>query len=65
MNEEDYKTIISSYQQKSFEMFNQIIVLEAQINSLKNTINILNSKIKDLEKSENSDQFENSSIEEY
>lgn len=65
MNEEDYKTIISSYQQKSFEMFNQIIVLEAQINSLKNTINILNSKIKELEKTENSNQFENSSIEEY
>lgn len=65
MNEEDYKAIIATYQQKSFELFNQIIVLEAQINSLKSTINSLNSKINELEKSENADQFENSTIEEY
>lgn len=38
MSEEDYKAIIAKYQQKSFELFNQNIVLEVQIEQLKKTI---------------------------
>lgn len=49
MNEEDYKAVIASYQQKAFELFNQNIVLETQINTLKRTIESLsveNEKLK-------------------
>lgn len=38
MNEEDLKAIIAMYQQKSFELFNQNIVLEAQVASLREFI---------------------------
>ena len=41
MNENDYKNLIVTYQQKAFELFNQNIVLETQISSLKNNINSL------------------------
>lgn len=41
MNEEDYKDVIATYQKKAFELFNQNIVLETQINSLKKTIEFL------------------------
>ena len=45
MTEEDYAAVIASYQQKAFELFNQNIVLETQINSLTKTINSLTSQI--------------------
>ena len=45
MTEEDYKEVIASYQQKAFELFNQNIVLETQVNSLTKTINSLTSQI--------------------
>jgi hypothetical protein len=41
MNEEDYKAVIASYQQKAFELFNQNIVLETQISSLRKTVESL------------------------
>jgi len=41
MNEEDYKDVIATYQKKAFELFNQNIVLETQVNSLKKTIESL------------------------
>lgn len=34
MSEDDLKAVIASYQKKAFEMFNQIVVLETQVNSL-------------------------------
>jgi len=49
MTEEDYAAVIASYQQKAFELFNQNIVLETQINSLTKTINSLTSQIKQYE----------------
>lgn len=49
MSEEDYKDVIASYQQKAFELFNQNIVLETQVNSLKKTIESLTSQIKQYE----------------
>ena len=45
MTEEDYTAVIASYQQKAFELFNQNIVLETQVNSLTKTINSLTSQI--------------------
>lgn len=45
MSENDLKSIIASYQKKSFEMFNQIIVLETQVNTLTDQVNELNKKI--------------------
>lgn len=45
MSEEDYKDVITSYQQKAFELFNQNIVYETQINSLKKNIIELQSEI--------------------
>lgn len=49
MNEEDYKAIIATYQQKAFELFNQNIVLETQLNSFKQKVETLtqeNEKLK-------------------
>jgi hypothetical protein len=45
MNEEDYKAIIATYQQKSFELFNQNIVLETQVNSYKQKVEALTKEI--------------------
>jgi len=45
MTEEDYKVVIASYQQKAFELFNQNIVYETQINTLKRSILELESEI--------------------
>jgi ribosomal protein S15P/S13E len=49
MTEEDYKEVIASYQQKAFELFNQNIVLETQVNSLTKIINSLTSQIEQYE----------------
>lgn len=48
MTEEDYKAVIASYQQKAFELFNQNIVLETQVNTLKSNISELQSEIQTL-----------------
>ena len=39
MSDEDLKAIISTYQQKTFELYNQNIVLEVQVNSLTKQLN--------------------------
>ena len=49
MTEEDYTAVIASHQQKAFELFNQNIVLETQVNSLTKTINSLTSQIEQYE----------------
>lgn len=41
MSEEDLKSVLTAYQQKSFELFNQNIVLETQILSLNKKIEFL------------------------
>lgn len=38
MSEEDLKAILSKYQQKTFELFNQNIVLETQVEQLNKTV---------------------------
>lgn len=35
MSEEDYKSIIATYQQRSFDLFNTNVMLETQISQLK------------------------------
>lgn len=59
MTEEDYKNVIASYQKKAFELFNQNIVYETQINTLKKNIVELESEIQVL-KSMNKKNDENS-----
>jgi hypothetical protein len=51
MSEEDLKSIITSYQQKAFELFNQNIVFETQINTMKKTISSLNAELEKLKNS--------------
>ena len=45
MSEEEYKSVIATYQQKAFELFNANIVLESQIQAQKSTINALKTEI--------------------
>ena len=45
MSEEDLKAVLSKYQQKSFELFNQNIVLETQVEQLNRTISSLREEI--------------------
>lgn len=48
ISEEDYKTLISVYQQKTFDLFNQNIALEAKAASLNSLIKSLNSTIEEI-----------------
>jgi len=47
-NETDYKILLGTYQQKSFDLFNQVIALEARVSSSNQTIEVLNKKVNDL-----------------
>ena len=60
MNEEDLKAILASYQQKAFELFNANIVLETQVKTLQNKIEVINSELEKLKKKRPSktDDFE-------
>lgn len=48
MSEDDLKLVLAKYQQKSFELFNQNIVLETQLENLQKQVISLRE---DLEKS--------------
>ena len=50
MSEEDLKLVLSKYQQKTFELFNKNIVLEAQIEALSMTVKDLNKELEKLRK---------------
>lgn len=50
MTEEDLKTVLSKYQQKTFELFNTNIVLETQVEQANKTISILNTELEKLRK---------------
>jgi len=59
MNENDLKEVINVYQQKSFELLNKNIVLEAQLNQLKIIVqniteenNVLKSLLEDSQQTE-------------
>ena len=51
MGEEDYKAIIATYQQKSFELFTKNIVLETQVGTLKTQVSSLTTEIEKLKSS--------------
>ena len=50
MSEDDYKSIIAKYQQKAFELFNQNIVLETQVEKLNSTVNTLSVELEKFRK---------------
>ena len=45
MNETEYQAVISTYQQKAFELFNQNIVYETQITTLKSQLDNLTKEL--------------------
>lgn len=47
-NEMDYKILLGTYQQKSFDLFNQVVALEARVSSSNQTIEVLNKRVTDL-----------------
>ena len=48
MSEDDLKAVLAKYQQKSFELFNQNIVLETQVEQLSKTVTTLQAEIQKL-----------------
>jgi len=50
MSEDDLKAVLAKYQQKAFELFNQNIVLETQIEKLNATANALSAELEKLRK---------------
>jgi hypothetical protein len=58
MNEEDLKLVLSKYQQKTFELFNQNIVLETQIEKLSATISSLSIELERLKKTKRGTKVE-------
>lgn len=75
MNENDYKSLIIVYQQKSFDLFSQVVALEAKmatsyqlIESLTLKINELNIEIENIKtknKKTSSKLLDNSSTEDF
>jgi len=50
ISEDDYKTLISVYQQKTFDLFNQNIALEAKVATLGSLVESLNETIENITK---------------
>ena len=48
MSEDDLKAVLAKYQQKAFELFNNNIVLETQIEQLSKTVATLQVEIQKL-----------------
>jgi regulator of replication initiation timing len=48
MSEQELKTLLSTYQQKSFELFNQVIALEARLSTSNSLIEALTHKVNEL-----------------
>ena len=48
MSEDDLKAVLAKYQQKSFELFNQNIVLETQVEQLNAAVSSLRAEIQKL-----------------
>ena len=48
MNENDYKNLIIIYQQKSFDLFSQVVSLEAKLNISNQLVESLTQKVKEL-----------------
>lgn len=50
MSEEDLKMVLSKYQQKTFELYNQNIVLETQVEKLNSLVSSLTQENDNLKK---------------
>lgn len=50
MSEDDLKSVLATYQQKCFELFNSNIVLETQVKSLQGKIETLSVELEKLKK---------------
>lgn len=50
ISENDYKTLLTVYQQKTFDLFNQNIALEAKVSTLNSLIQSLTDKINEMTK---------------
>lgn len=50
MGEEELKSILSTYQQKCFELFNSNIVLETQVKTLQSQVSALSGELEKLKK---------------
>ena len=50
MSEEDLKLVLSKYQQKTFELFNQNIVLETQVEKLNVMVSNMSAELEKLKK---------------
>ncbi len=48
MNENDYKNLIVIYQQKAFDLFSQVVALEARLAGSKQLVESLSIQINDL-----------------
>jgi hypothetical protein len=48
MNEEDYKKLISTYQQKSFELFHQNIINEIKLSELNKRVTELSAQLSEV-----------------
>lgn len=60
MSDEELKLVLAKYQQKSFELFNQNIVLETQIESLSTTVSSLSAEVEKLKKPKRGSKTEES-----
>jgi hypothetical protein len=58
MSEEDLKLVLAKYQQKAFELFNQNIVLETQVEKLSTSLNSLNVEFEKMKKSKSGTKAE-------
>jgi hypothetical protein len=50
MTEEDLKLVLAKYQQKTFELLNQNIVLETQVEKLNTNVSTLSTELEKLRK---------------
>lgn len=48
MPEQELKVLLSTYQQKSFDLFNQVVALEARLSTSNNLIEALTNKVNQL-----------------
>ena len=58
MSEEDLKLVLSKYQQKTFELLNQNIVLETQVEKLNMSMQALTTEIEGLKKTKRHTKIE-------
>lgn len=49
MNEDDYKSLITTYQRKSMDLFAQLVVAETKVEVLNTQLNEAKSRIQQLE----------------